>query len=172
MLDLFPDDVVDCAWTPSGGEVLSTPEGLAAITEYVGSQSESARVSVSRPGVLPYRDRQALERAVLDIYEDAPFEAMGARYDPVAHAVTVTVWTDAPAEVAAFHHDHATTVGGVWADVEIRIEYEPAAQAPVTDSNTRGGYGYSTCTGGFIATRGTAYGITTSAHGIHVRCIQ
>lgn len=121
-------------------------------------------MSVSRPGVLPYRDRQALERAVLDIYEDAPFEAMGARYDPVAHAVTVTVWTDAPAEVAAFHHDHATTVGGVWADVEIRVEYEPAAQAPVTDSNTRGGYGYITCTGGFIATRGTAYGITTSAH--------
>lgn len=164
LLERFPEQIVDFTWTPDGGQILATHDAADAVEGFVAVESPGTRVTTARPEVLPYHDRQTIEMAVLDTYGGLPSEAIGARYDPVAHAVIVSVWTDSPARVADFHDDHATTTGRLWSDVPILVEYEPPSQAPVTDSDTRGGFAYSSCTGGFVATRGAAYGITTSAH--------
>ena len=97
---------------------------------------------------------------------EIPAEAYAARYDYERDEVIVTLWTDEQ-RATEERSEHLLDDRDVEqeAGVSVELEYEDGADAPVENSKTRGGEAYRGCTGGFIGTRGSTYGIITAAHG-------
>jgi len=155
-----PAEVVDFAWDGARGSVVVT-EGAVALTARLAAAG--VRVETAAPGALAYGERSDAEFAAIQQLQDAGVAAVAARYDADTNAVQVTAFTD---EVTAT----AARVDAALAQPTVRsagpavvVAYAPAADVP-QENSTQGGEVYGGCTGGFMATRGGAYGITTSAH--------
>lgn len=156
-----PAEVVDFAWDGARGSVTVT-EGAVALTARLAAAG--VRVEVAAPGALAYGERSTAELAAIRQLNDAGVASVAARYDVETNAVQVTAWTDEVAATAervdaALARPAARSAAGP----AVVVEYAPAGDVP-QENSTQGGEVYGGCTGGFMATRGSAYGITTSAH--------
>lgn len=156
-----PADVVDFAWNGGRGTVVVADGADALAAELTAA---GAVVETAVPGAVPYAGRSEVELAAIEQLQAAGVGSVAARYDARTHAVQVTAWTDDTAATAE-RVDEAlsapTTLAA--AGPAVVVAYEPAADVP-QENLTQGGEVYGGCTGGFMAKRGTAYGITTSAH--------
>ncbi|MFY1632807.1 hypothetical protein ACN27F_05870 [Solwaraspora sp. WMMB335] len=167
LLEKAPRYVVDFSWQGDHGVVLAAPEGESAVRGYAASQERAVRVAVrtSVPGAVPYVDRTAVELAAIEVLKPADAGYLAARYDAASDRVVVTVRTDDRAASAlAIGRALAGQRAGAYTGPALTIEYGTADDLPREASTTQGGETYSTCTGGFVANRGSSYGITTSAH--------
>ncbi|WP_273652526.1 hypothetical protein [Cellulomonas fimi] len=155
-----PADVVDFSWDGARGTVVVADgaDALAAQLAVAG-----ARVETAAPGAVPYVGRSDVELAAIEQLRAAGVESVAARYDAETQAVQVTAWTDEPAATAERVDELATPTLRSAFGPALVVAYEPARDVP-QENTTQGGEVYGGCTGGFMAKRGTAYGITTSAH--------
>ncbi|NKY39997.1 hypothetical protein [Cellulomonas septica] len=156
-----PADVVDFAWDGARGTVV-VADGADALAAQLAASGTT--VETAAPGAVPYVGRSDVELAAIEQLQAAGVENTAARYDAETNSVQVTAWTDEVAATAervdgALDRSAARSAAGP----AVVVAYEPAADVP-QENTTQGGEVYGGCTGGFMAKRGTAYGITTSAH--------
>ena len=157
-----PTEVVDFSWDGARGRVVVADGADALARELTAAGTV---VGTAAPGAVPYGSRSDVELAAIEQLQAAGVESVAARYDAPTHSVQVTAWTDAPAATAE-RVDEALggpTTFAASSQPAVVVTYEPAQDVP-QESSTQGGEVYGGCTGGFMATRGSAYGITTSAH--------
>jgi hypothetical protein len=156
-----PADVVDFAWDGTRGTVV-VADGADAVAEQLAAAGTD--VETAAPGAVPYVGRESVELAAIEKLQAAGAGALAARYDAETNSVQVTAWTDDAAATAqrvdeVLSQPTARSAAGP----AVVVAYEPAQDVP-QENTTQGGEVYGGCTGGFMAKRGAAYGITTSAH--------
>lgn len=102
--------------------------------------------------------------SVLRQFDGAGVDSLAARYNADTHSVDVTVWTDnrsaderLAALALAWTEEHLAT------GLKVSVDYEPADDQP-QETATQGSEAYGGCTGNFMGTRRSAYGIITAAH--------
>lgn len=163
-LESHPEAVVDFSWDGDGGTLVVAPDAAASVGARLTAERADVTVETAAPGAVPYLDRSAVELAAIERLQDSGAESLAARYDVETHAVVVTAWTEDEAATAEQVDGLLARAGArAAAGPAIAVEYEPAQDVP-QENTTQGGEVYGGCTGGFMATRGSAYGITTSAH--------
>nr|NLD41231.1 hypothetical protein [Actinomycetales bacterium] len=165
VLDHHQAHVVDHAWRDDHGFVVVSAQAVEEVEGLAESREVKIVVETAHPDALRFDQRSDVERAVLTLLSDVPSTSLAARYEPATHSVIVTVWA-VEHEVAAERVDAALAgdhgIGQMGLTIE--VEYEEAQDGPRAASDTEGGLAYGSCTGGFIGTKGTAYGILTAAH--------
>lgn len=161
VLASHPDDLVDFSWDGARGHVV-VAQGADALAGDLASAGVD--VTTAPGGAVPYAGRADVELAAIENLRAAGATSLAARYDAESQTVQVTAWTDDAAATAARVDDLlAAPTARAAAGPRVDVTYEPAADVP-QENATQGGEVYGGCTGGFMATRGSAYGITTSAH--------
>jgi len=163
VLDRYPRDVIDHYWDGKAGVLVVKPESALAVR--IHAIKSAVKVLASSSTSVPVSQRAEIESEVLDEVDMTGTAGVSARFDSTTNSVVITVWSDDKSTTARSPAESAVLNGIAqkWS-VGLRYEVRPAAEAPRTEADTRGGEAYQGCTGGFMGTRGSAYGIITAAH--------
>ena len=163
ILDALPEYITDMSWEMNHGVIVVAPGGENLVRDYLSKQNIEVGITLrtANPGVVPFRDRDSVMMGVIEAFSDMDNVALNTHYDPDTGRIGVTIWTQNTIEAAT----RVAQVMNQPLGVEVDVVYEDASTAPqLTASQGGEDYGTVYCTGGFMATYGSSYGILTAAH--------
>jgi hypothetical protein len=160
-----PTAVVDHAWKGDRGWVSVEPAAVDLTAREASALSIPIEIEAARPGAIPIGDRSELEMRVISFADDSVPAIYGARYDASTDSVELTAWTTEPQRISrelqpVLRSQRAKAVIGK----AMTLITADLGELPTETADIHGGAEYGTCTGRFIGTKSTGFGIITAAH--------